>query len=48
MRVRAADSEPWDQLIDRASGRLDSMVEQFLAKVMTEPAYTVSALTRQL
>ncbi|MEU0845366.1 helix-turn-helix domain-containing protein [Streptomyces sp. NPDC005962] len=45
--MRVADSEPWDQLIDRASGRLDSMVERFLAKVMTEPAYTVSALTAE-
>ncbi|MFE1934493.1 helix-turn-helix domain-containing protein [Streptomyces sp. NPDC059474] len=43
----AADSESWDRLIDRASGRLDSMVELFLTKVMAEPAYAASSLTAE-
>lgn len=41
------DGGGWDGLIARARGRLPSMVERFLSKVMAEPAYAASSLTAE-
>ncbi|MFI1030070.1 helix-turn-helix domain-containing protein [Streptomyces sp. NPDC020951] len=41
------DTERWDDVVERTRGRLDAMVEQFLARAMADPAYADSALTAE-
>ncbi|MGA5563556.1 helix-turn-helix domain-containing protein [Streptomyces platensis] len=37
----------WDDLIERTRGRLGAMVEQFLARTMSDPSYADSGLTAE-
>ncbi|MEU5029152.1 helix-turn-helix domain-containing protein [Streptomyces milbemycinicus] len=41
------DERLWDDLIERTRGRLGAMVEQFLARTMTDPSYADSELTAE-
>ncbi|MCX4767693.1 helix-turn-helix domain-containing protein [Streptomyces sp. NBC_01275] len=41
------DTRAWDDAVERTRGRLDGLVEQFLARAMADPAYADSALTAE-